>query len=101
MIASKAETQETNGMPVGGVAILIREELEQQIVHIRRISHRIMKIELHCEESRTPVTIINTYAPHQGKTKLEQAAHWKLAQQTIATAPAKHLKIWSADANGK
>ena len=99
IITCKAQTQETNGMHVGGVARLIREELEQHIVHIHRIDHRIVKIALRIEESHTPITIINAYAPHQGKTKLEQEAHW--AQQTIPTTPTKHLKILRAGANGQ
>ena len=101
IITSKAETQETTGMPVGGVAILVHEDIERHIVHIHRINHRIMKITLRSDESHTPVAITNTYAPHQGKTKVEQDAHWKQAQQTIADTPSKHLKIWCADANGQ
>ena len=103
IITTKAliNTGNKQGMAEGGVAILIHEDLEQHITHIHRINHRIMKITMHSEESHTPVTIINTYAPHQGKTKTEQQEHWKMVQQTLKTTPRKHLTIWCADANGQ
>ena len=53
IITCKAKEQEINGMAIGGVAILIREELEHHITHIHRVGRRIMKITLHSEESHT------------------------------------------------
>ena len=83
------------------MAILIHETLEQHIVHVHRINHRIMKITLHSERSHTPLTIINTYAPHQGKTKVEQQEHWKRVKEIVANTPRKHLTLWRAGANGQ
>ena len=74
--------------------------MEARIVHIRRTNHRIVKITLRSEESQMPVTVINTYAPHQGKTKVEQAEHWELVHETVKHAK-KHFTIWRADANGQ
>jgi len=59
-------------MPIGGVAILIHEDLEHHIVRIRRENRRITTVTLHSEGAHAPITIINTYSPHQGKTKVEQ-----------------------------
>ena len=101
IITSKALTLDTNGVTIGGVAILVREELEPHISHIRRVNHRIVKITLQSEQKHTPVTIINTYAPHQGKTKLERTERWAQVQQTTTSIPNKRLKIWRADANGE
>ena len=42
IITCKAKEQEINGMAIGGVAILIREELEHHITHIHRVGRRIM-----------------------------------------------------------
>ena len=76
--ASKKEPNRTQaGMSTGGVAILIHENLEQHILHIHRISHRVLKITMHSKETQTPVTIITTYAPHKGKSKKEQKEHWQ------------------------
>jgi len=101
IITSKAEKQNTDGMPIGGAAILIHEDLAQHIVHIHRVNHRIVKIILRSEESHAPITIINTYEPHRGKTKLEQSEHWEKVQEIIAPAQKKNLTIWCADANGQ
>ena len=60
-----------------------------------------MKITLNSEQSHTPITILNTYAPHQGKNKAEQQEHWEEVQKTIKEIPTKHLIIWCADANGQ
>ena len=48
IITSKAQKHH-DGMPIGGVAILIHEDLEQHIAHIHRVNHRIMKIALRIE----------------------------------------------------
>jgi len=53
IITSKAEKQGTLGIPTGGVAIMVHEDLEQHITHIHRLSHRIMKITLHSEDAHT------------------------------------------------
>ena len=55
------------GMHIGGVAILVQEELSQHIVAINRIDNRIKHITLQSPNSHTPITIINSYAPHKGR----------------------------------
>jgi len=66
--AIKNTSENKPGMSEGGVAILIHENIAPHITHIHRISRRTVKITLQSKNSHTPVTIINTYAPHQGKT---------------------------------
>ena len=76
LIKSKAEDQETAGIPAGGVAMLVHEDLEGNMAHIQKANRTIMEIALRFEGSRTYVAIINTYAPRKGETKVEQEAHW-------------------------
>ena len=75
--------------------------MEARIVHIRRTNHRIVKITLRSEESQMPVTVINTYAPHQGKTKVEQAEHWKLVHGTVKNTPSNTLRYGAQMQAGK
>ena len=74
-------------MPMGGVAIMVHEDLESHISHIHRIDHRIIKITLQSTESHTPITIINTYAPHTGRSQKEKQEHWQKARETIQQTP--------------
>ena len=71
-----AKRNQQIGIPTGGVAILIHEELEHDIVLIKRIDARIIQITLHSQNSHTPLTILCTYAQRSGKSKIEQKKHW-------------------------
>ena len=51
----------------GGVGILIREELEKEIVKVKKITTRIIKIKLALE--RNLMHVISAYAPQGGKCK--------------------------------
>jgi len=88
-------------MRSAGVAILIHGELEHQITNIQQINGRIMQVTLHSPKSRTPLTILCTYAPQSGKKKTEQKAHWEQVQNTINEIPNKHILICCADTNGQ
>lgn len=89
------------GIEEGGVAILIHGDMEQHILHIHRVNHRIAKLTLRSEEPHTPVTILNTYAPRQGKTKTDQQDLWKAVQGSLQNTPSENFVIWCADANGQ
>jgi len=89
------------GRYIAGVAIAIQQELEPHISTIERIDHRILKITLDREDAKTPVTILATYAPHQGYNNHEKSNHWEKVYASLETIPKHHLTIWGADANGQ
>ena len=99
--ATKISTGAQTGLPIGGVAIIVHEQIAKHIIHINRISHRIMTITLHSIDTHTPVTIISPYAPHKGIPKIEQKEHWEQTQETIKNIPKKHIIIRCTDANGQ
>ena len=47
------------------------------------INHRIQTVTLQIPKSHTPVTIINTYAPHKGISKKEQREHWNGVEKPL------------------
>ena len=66
------QTNPQTGLHIGGVAILIHEDLTHHITSIVRTNHRIMAATLQSQNTPTPVTIINKYAPHKGLRKQEK-----------------------------
>jgi len=89
------------GKYIAGVAIAIHQELTQRISTIKRIDERIMTITLDHEHTHTPITLLVTYAPHQGYNKQEKTKHWELVEQTLNDIPKHHMTIWGEDANGQ
>lgn len=86
IITSKAETQGANGMPTGGVAILIREAIEAHIGNVPRLNRRIAKITLNSENAHTYNN--NQYiCTTSRKTRIEQNEHCEQVQEAIATPP--------------
>jgi len=49
----------------------------------------------------TPLSIVVTYAPHQGYTEQERQERWGKVQQTIGQIPKRHMSLWGADTNGE
>ena len=47
------QDEQSIGITIGGVAILIHNELEQHITHITRINNRIMHLTLQIQKSHT------------------------------------------------
>lgn len=87
------------GIAEGGVAVLIHEDIEQHIIHIRRINHRIVKITLRSEESNTPCNNTKLICATPRKTKTKQQEHWKEVHGTLRNVPTEQFAIWFADAN--
>ena len=54
----------------GGVGILIKEELAKEIVEVKRITARIIKIKLLLEGNL--MHVISAYAPQEGRTQMER-----------------------------
>jgi len=88
------------GLTTGEVAILVHKDLEQHITHIAKINNRIMHITLQSQKSHTPITILNTYAPHSGKSKTEQTEHWNQVGEVLKTCQ-KHIIIRAKMLMGK
>jgi len=65
------------------------------------VDNRILKITLDRPETHTPLTIIETYAPHQGYSNHEKNKHWEAVHKTLTETPRQHMTIWGADANGQ
>ena len=49
----------------------------------------------------TPLSIVATYAPHQGYTTQEKQDRWGNVQQALEQIPKHHMTIWGTDATGK
>jgi len=83
------------------VSIAVHQEMAPHISTIQRIDNRILKITLDHPETHTPLTIIATYAPHQGYSNHEKNKHWEAVHKTLTETPRQHMAIWGADANGQ
>jgi len=101
MQENKEHYRPNRGLSDAGVAIHVHEELEHHIVNIKRIDARIMQLALHSKQSHTPLTILCTYAPHGGKTKVSQNEQWGKVRQTLQETSNRHLLIWRSGANGQ
>ena len=90
-----------NGKAIGGVAIAIEKELNKHLHHLNQIDHRTMTVTLHSDHSHTPLTIVNSYAPHSGYSYIDKKTHWQTVNSTLSRIPKTNLIIWGADANGQ
>ena len=73
----------------GGVGILIREELEKEIVEVKRITNRIIKIELILEGNL--MHVISAYTPQGGKTQEEKEEFWEMMDDSIVNIPENEI----------
>ena len=69
LAAVKINHPEIPGISIVRVETSIRETLGRHITNIRRISSRTITVTLQSKLSHKPITIISTYAPHQGQRK--------------------------------
>ena len=97
----KTPEHDIPGKHIDGAAIAMRHEMAPHISSIQRINHRILKITLDHPETHTPLTIIATYAQHQGYSNHEKNTHWAAVNKTLTETPRHHMTIWGADANGQ
>ena len=52
----------------GGVAIIVREDLQRRVTQIERVGNQILTIILTNKNAVAPVITLATYAPHMGYT---------------------------------
>ena len=76
------------------MAIAVRHEMAPHISTIQRIDNRILKITLDHPDTHTPLTIIATYAPHQGYSNHEKNNHWEAVHKTLTETPRQHMTMW-------
>ena len=82
----------------GGVGILIKEELMNDIVEVKRISARIIKIKLVLEGNL--IHVISAYAPQGGKTQEEKEEFWGMMDDSIGNIPENEILVIGGDLNG-
>ena len=66
----------------------------------RQIS-RVLRVSVGHSESKMPIRIISTYAPHNGHTEETKRKHWEDVQELLSKTCKRHLIIWGADTNGQ
>ena len=59
----------------GGVAIMVRESKQQNIVQIKRQGSRAIRVTLDQDTAAMPIHIISTYAPHSGHSEETRLQH--------------------------
>ena len=91
----------SNGMYQGGVAILVRGEMQDHIEQIERIGRMILEIISSAKNAVSPIAALAAYAPRIGYTVGAGDQHMTLARETIGGIPATDLRILRADANGQ
>ena len=101
IITSAAGKNEETKTVTGGVAIMIHESIQQNIIQIKRQSSRAMRVTLDQDKAAMPIHIISTYAPHSGHREETRQQHWQEVQELLSKTSKQHLIIWGADANGQ
>ena len=90
----------------GGVASLLREDMQQHIKQIERVELRILQIMRSAKNPVAPIVVLASYAPRNGYTigvgvvGGGRNQNWGLAQATIDQIPTTTLRIWCADSDG-
>jgi len=82
----------------GGVGILIREELSKEVVEIKRITDRIIKIKVVMEGNL--IHVISAYAPQGGKSQEEKEEFWGMMDDSIGNIPENEILVIGGDLNG-
>ena len=77
----------------GGVGILIREELEKEIVEVKRITTRIIKIKLILGGNLMQVISAISYAPQGGKMQEEKEEFWGMMDDSIGNIPENEILV--------
>ena len=86
-----------NDDKVGGVGILVKEELCEKVVEVRRSCDRVMAIGLVFEEE--VVRVVCAYAPQSGKPDAEERFYQEMAREW-SVANENELVLGLGDFNG-
>ena len=77
---------------------MIREELSKEIVEIKRITDRIIKIKVVMEGNL--IHVISAYAPQGGKMQEENEEFWGMMDDSIGNIPENEILVIGGDLNG-
>ena len=106
--AAAEKIQHTNGNNnntsyVGGVGIMIEENLVEHVISVKREGGRHIRVTLDNKSvaGSIPLTILCSYAPHSGHRKRERQTFWNTVTKWVEEIPQRHFLIWGIDANGQ
>ena len=101
IITAAATKSAETGAVQGGTAIMVHGGLQTYITQITRQRSRVLRVTLGRYESKIPIHIIPTYAPHNGHAAAERRQRWEEDKEILNKARKRHMVIWCADANGQ
>jgi hypothetical protein len=82
----------------GGVGILLRGDLEKDVVEVQRMSSRIMSIKMIL--GGKVCHVVSSYAPQGGRPEEEKVEFWGILDDSIGRIPEEDLLILGGDLNG-
>jgi hypothetical protein len=82
----------------GGVGVLVREDLVEDVIEVIRISARIMKIKMVI--GNKVWHIFSVYAPQVGRAEEEKEAFWRVLDDEAAAVAASEVLLVAGDLNG-
>ena len=80
---------------------MVHESLQQNITQIATQSSRFLLVTLGRAESKMPIHIISTYAPHNGHMEETRRQRWGDVGELLNKICMRHLIIWGSGANGQ
>ena len=81
-----------------GIGIVVREELAESVLEVKRVSDRLMAMKLAVKESI--LNIISAYAPQVNKSVEEKNDFWKDLDRLIESVPKEERIVLGADLRG-
>ena len=87
-----------NKMSQSGVGILVREEMVEDVIEIKRTNDRIMKIKIVLGGS--VMHIFSAYAPQVGRTEEEKQEFWERLSDEVTEVPHSEGVLLGGDLNG-
>ena len=101
VITASTTKREETGVAHGGTAIMIHASMEKYITQIARQSSRVGQVTTGRKNSKMPIDILTTYAPHTGHTEADRNQRWGEVKEIMNKTCKRHMVTWRADANGK
>ena len=81
-----------------GVGIVVREELVESVLEVKRVSDRLMAMKL--EVKRSILNIVSAYAPHVNSGMEEKNGFWEDLDELIESVSKQDRVVLGADLNG-
>jgi hypothetical protein len=84
---------------LGGVGILIAEEMADEVIEVKRLSDRVMYVRMSMK--RGILRIVSAYAPQSGRTAEEKEEFWNtLKLALVGLDPEEERVVIAGDLNG-